>query len=170
MSKTTKSNLEHEVTFLIKSLPENFSKFPSKDIKQGYFSGGNDALRIRQSGDKFELTKKIQISPNDFSKFEEITIQIKPEEFKVLWPQVISSTEKTRFLFPLGKLTIEIDVFKAKMSGLIIAEVEFPDQKSFEEFEKPQWFGRDVTQDRWVAGIFLAGKSFGDIKKFMQEK
>jgi adenylate cyclase len=33
--------------------------------------------------------------------------------------------EKTRYRIPLGRLTIELDVFHGKLRGLIVAEVEF---------------------------------------------
>ena len=55
------------------------------------------------------------------------------------------------------------------MSGLIIAEVEFPNQKAFSEFNKPSWFDRDVTQERWVAGNFIAGKTYEEILGYIKQ-
>ena len=54
--------------------------------------------------------------------------------------------EKTRYMIPLSdSLTIELDIFSGKLSGLQIAEVEFADAMSAEHFTPPDWFGEDVT-------------------------
>jgi CYTH domain-containing protein len=33
------------------------------------------------------------------------------------------------------------------MEGLVLAEVEFPSREKSEEFEPPDWFGKEVTED-----------------------
>ena len=40
---------------------------------------------------------------------------------------------------------IEVDEFHGDHAGLILAEVEFSGEN--EEFEKPDWLGREVTGD-----------------------
>ncbi|MCF7953383.1 MAG: NUDIX domain-containing protein [Spirochaetales bacterium] len=52
--------------------------------------------------------------------------------------------KKTAFV---QDLQIELDVFSGKHDGLVIAEVEFSSQKAMEEFNPPEWFGRDVTDN-----------------------
>ena len=53
---------------------------------------------------------------------------------------------KTRYQIPLPEeLTIELDVFHGKYEGLFLAEVEFPDESSAQNFVPPDWFGEDVT-------------------------
>ena len=42
-------------------------------------------------------------------------------------------------------LTGEMDVFEGVYEGLILAEVEFPDEETALSFKPPEWFGRDVT-------------------------
>lgn len=42
-------------------------------------------------------------------------------------------------------LTVEMDVFEGAYEGLILAEVEFPDEETALAFTPPEWFGRDVT-------------------------
>ena len=36
-------------------------------------------------------------------------------------------------------------MFSGKFEGLMLAEVEFPDQESADAFVPPDWFGREVT-------------------------
>ena len=49
-------------------------------------------------------------------------------------------------MIPLGDgLTIELDLFEGDLAPLVLAEVEFPDEKSASSFTAPDWFGEDVT-------------------------
>ena len=41
--------------------------------------------------------------------------------------------------------TIELDVFEGDYEGLILAEVEFPNEQEALSFTAPGWFSRDVT-------------------------
>ncbi len=158
-------SLEIEITCLVNELPLDLESKEYKEIKQGYFSDGGGSLRIRQKGNTFELTKKEQIDPSDFSKHKETTIYIKQEEFEKLWPQVVKSLEKKRYFYPLkDNLIAEVDVFGGKLKGLVLVEVEFPNESFVSSFQRPVWFGKDVTQEQWSSGEFLAGKSFDEIK------
>ena len=54
---------------------------------------------------------------------------------------------KTRIFFPLAdELLCEIDVFSGALDGLVIAEIEFPDQEiQLELFGLPVWLGDEIT-------------------------
>lgn len=163
MSNTT----EFEITYLVKDLPLEVLESESKSIKQGFFSQEPNSLRIRQNGSKYELTKKTPVNENDYSKFIESTIILSKEEFDQLWPQVKISSEKTRHYYDYNGYTIEVDVFQKEMKGLILAEVEFSNEDEYKSFTKPTWFSKDLTQERWVAGHNLAGKTYKDIEKLL---
>ena len=159
--------IEIEKTFLVKTLPQNLSSYKSFKIKQGYISSTAPVLRIRQKGDKFELTKKLPIKPNDWSSSEEINIPLTKEEFDKLWPLTQKSLQKTRYLIPLSNnLMAELDVFEQKLNGLAWVEVEFSSEEEMNNFQKPDWFGKDITQEDFAANSFLAGKTFEEIKKY----
>ena len=160
--------IEIEKTFLVKQIPRNLSQYKSQKIKQGYLSPSPSPLRIRQKGDKFELTKKIPFKPGDFSSADEINIYLTEYEFNKLWPLVEKSLEKTRYIIPLeNNLIAELDVFEKELKGLSFVEVEFISQKQMDSFVPPDWFGKDVTQEDFSANVFLAGKTFSEIKKYL---
>lgn len=161
--------IEIEKTFLVKKLPVGLKKYRSIKIKQGYISDPPSPLRIRQKGNKFELTKKIPLNKGDFSSAEEINIYLRADEFGKLWPLVARSLEKTRYLIPLDdNLTAELDIFEGKLLGLAFVEVEFPSQKTMDDFRAPEWFGADITQENFSANSFLAGKSFREIEEIIK--
>lgn len=162
--------IENEFTYLVKRLPDNLDQLPHESLKQGYFSAGLQPLRIRQKGARFELTKKVPLDPNDYSRYQEYEIGISQEEFERLWTQVLNSLEKTRYYTPLeGGLKAELDVFEGALKGLSLVEVEFPTEEARTKFQPPEWFGKDVTQEHWACGAYLAGKSFEDIKSLLRQ-
>ncbi len=56
--------------------------------------------------------------------------------------------EKTRYVVPYGDdICLEIDVFGGKLTGLIVAEVEFASLEESESFVAPNWFMTEVTHD-----------------------
>lgn len=158
--------IEIEKTFLVKQIPKNLSSYKSFKIKQGYLSSTHPALRIRQKGDQFELTKKIPLKSSDFSTVEEINIPLTKNEFNKLWPLTEKKLQKTRYLIPLlNNLTAELDVFEQELTGLFWVEVEFHSIEEMNHFQKPDWFDKDITQEDFSANSFLAGKNFSQIKK-----
>lgn len=160
--------LEIEKTFLIKNLPD-LSSYKSVKIKQGYLSPSPSPLRIRQKGDKFELTKKFPLKVGDFSSAQEINISLTEYEFNKLWTLVERSLEKTRYLIPLeNDLIAELDVFEKDLNGLFFVEVEFKSEDQMNSFQSPEWFGKDITQEDFSSNSFLAGKKFSEIKHFFQ--
>ena len=64
----------------------------------------------------------------------------------MLWPATPGARlTKTRYDVPWKKWIVEIDVYHGSNDGLIVAEVEFPDEKIAENFEPPPWLGEEVT-------------------------
>ena len=55
---------------------------------------------------------------------------------------------KRRYKIPLedGHM-IELDMFRGEYSGLLLAEVEFASEEDAAAFQKPEWFGEEVTFD-----------------------
>ena len=53
---------------------------------------------------------------------------------------------KTRYFIPISEtLTAELDLFHGRFEGMQLVEVEFPNEETALTFEKPDWFGEDVT-------------------------
>ncbi len=43
---------------------------------------------------------------------------------------------------------MELDIFKERLFGLVFAEVEFQSLEMADNFVKPDWLGRDVSDDK----------------------
>jgi len=66
---------------------------------------------------------------------------------------------KLRYRLPWHGLTWDIDVFQGENQGLVIAEIELPDEDK--AFEKPDWLGPEVTSDPRYSNTNLAKSPFG---------
>lgn len=135
---------EIERRFLIPVLPDLHS-FESKRIMQGYItSGGDNEVRIRQIGAAYFITVKSGAG----IERDEVEVALRSEQFNPLWELTEGRRlEKTRYYLPMTPRVVELDVYDHDLSGLIIAEVEFPTLHTSRDFIPPAWFGRDVSED-----------------------
>lgn len=162
--------LESEYSFLVKFLPKDLENYPKKEIKQGYYSDMPSPLRIRESESKYELTKKVPLKEGDASRYDEVNLPIKKEEFERLWPACKKSLTKTRYYYPLeNNLKAEIDIYHGKLEGLATVEVEFPSEEVRAKFKSPDWFGVDITQEEWAANSELSELTFDQVKDLIKK-
>lgn len=146
---------EIERKFLVKEIPAGLGKYPSNDISQGYLAVTDDGteIRIRRKGTKYYETVK---SGEGLSR-KESEVEIGGEAFHSLWPLTEGMrVEKTRFEIPYGAHLIELDFYSGSLEGLVVAEVEFGSEEESARFIPPDWFGREVTDDKRYANKSLA--------------
>ncbi|MCA9356843.1 hypothetical protein H6784_03600 [Candidatus Nomurabacteria bacterium] len=164
---------EFELTFLAKKLPEGFSKnFPAKEILDIYIPKNveHSILRIRKNGDSYEITKKQPVSGTDSSHQTENTIPLSEEEFKDLSELPGKRLRKIRYYYSENETDYEIDVFKDDLEGLVVVDVEFDSNELKAKFTAPDWVLADVTQDKFIAGGMLCGRSYTDIEPELQSR
>ncbi len=149
------NNREIERKFLIKRLPEELKGSRRQEIAQGYLATGPQGrqVRLRKAGRHASLTFKIGRG----SHREEREIKLGPRQFAALWPATAGRRlRKVRYEIPWKNWLIELDVYKGKHKGLMVAEVEFPDRASCRKFRPPSWFGREITGDKRYSNVRLA--------------
>jgi len=149
-------NREIERKFLVKQLPERLNRLRHYPIAQGYLaieSAGRRQVRLRKKGNSASLTFKVGRG----GAREEREIKLSSKQFAALWPATAGRRlRKLRYEIPWNGLLIEIDIYQGNLSGLVVAEVEFPDQVSCWRFEPPSWFGREVTGEKRYSNVRLA--------------
>ena len=136
-------NYEIERKWLITKLPEDIKTCPSKEYVQGYLCG-HPVVRVRREGDAFVLTYKGE----GLMKREEYELSLNSDAFEHLLKKCDGRIiRKQRHFIPIEgtELTIELDIYKDELAGLMTAEVEFPTEEAAKSFEAPSWFGRDVS-------------------------
>ena len=127
-SRNGKAPREIERKFLLKRLPPNLRHFHSRTIEQGYLAVKTDGtpIRLRKAGRRHSLTVK---RGRGLSR-QEIEIDLTRDQFEELWPATAGCRlTKTRYDVPFGKHMIEIDLYRGRNEGLVVAEVEFHDER-----------------------------------------
>lgn len=118
----------------------------SFQIKQGYLSSIPErTVRVRIQDNQGFLTVKGSNKKNSISRFEwekEIT---KEEANELIQLCEVGIIDKKRYIVPFRDKIIVVDVFNGENEGLILAEIELDDEN--ENIEKPNWLGKEVTDD-----------------------
>ncbi len=151
----TNPSREIERKFLLKRLPDGLSEFPHEEVTQGYLAveSGGVQVRLRKKGAVRSLTYK----RGNKSAREEREIRLSAKQFEALWPATEGRRlTKVRYEIPWKECIVEVDVYRGFHNGLIVAEVEFADEKSCETFVPPDWIGEDVTGKSRYSNVVLA--------------
>jgi CYTH domain-containing protein len=144
---------EIERKFLVGELPAEAGNARPEHIRQGYLNLEPAEVRIRsRSGRQHELTVK---SVGGLSRAE-VNVPLTPEQFDELWPLVQRSIEKERTVLALAGQAVEVDVYRGRLAGLVVAEVEFRSEGEAQAFTPPSWFGREITADARYRNAALA--------------
>lgn len=153
--------LELEKTYLAKYLPDGLVNFPHKEIVDIYIpiNREHSKFRVRKNGDKYEITKKIQLYKNDFSQHTEHTIPLDIEEYTALASISGRKVQKNRYYYECEGKVAEIDVFEGELLGFVLVDFEFNSIAELEQFSLPNFCLVDVTQEEFVAGGSLLAKN-----------
>jgi adenylate cyclase len=146
---------EIERKFLVDGPPQGLDNYPGKKLRQGYIAvtDGGCEVRVRKEGRRHALTVK-EGHGEDRGEHE---VEISAPQFTALWPLTEGRRlRKVRYDVPHDGLTIQCDVYRGKLTGLVTAEVEFPDADAARRFQPPGWLGREVTGDDHYSNQFLA--------------
>ena len=150
--------IERERRFLVESLPEPLPE--PNQIEQAYLSTGPASVRVRRIDDKHILTVKTGSGRNR----HEIERDLTHEEFDAIWDAATElRISKRRHRIDLGSgLTAELDLYDGSLEGHQLVEVEFDDDDAADDFEPPDWFGREVTDDNRFTNSSLARYGWPD--------
>ncbi|MBR5269986.1 MAG: CYTH domain-containing protein [Anaerotignum sp.] len=136
--------MEIERKFLTKEIPFDITAYPYKQISQAYISF-SPTIRIRQSDEKYILTVK---GKGHLAR-EEFELPLTKEDYDRLFLKTEGTpVVKKRYLVPVEEYTAEVDIYEGELDGLMTTEVEFPSLEAAESFTAPEWFGRDVSEEK----------------------
>ena len=156
--------VEIERKFLVKSDDFKEQAFTQNNIAQGYLSSIPErTVRVRIKGNKGFITIKGIGQQGGMSRFEwenEIPLGEAQELLKLCEKGKI---EKTRFEVQSGQHIFEIYEFYGENEGLVMAEIEL--ESETESFEKPDWLGEEVTNDKRYYNAYLSKNPFKSWEK-----
>ena len=136
-------NIEIERKFLVK---KGFKAKGEKiKIKQGYlFDSKKGVARIRKANNKYFIT--IKSRSKGISRVE-VEVEVSKTQGKLLFKTFCNKIlKKERINIKHKNKVFEVDYFKGKLKGLVIAEIELDSKK--EKFKKPKWVKKEVSKKK----------------------
>ncbi|MCI8469955.1 MAG: hypothetical protein HFJ35_00310 [Clostridia bacterium] len=149
-------NKEIERKYAVKYLPEEIEIEKIQKIEQAFiYKDENTIIRIRKIETKqstehiYTVKTKGDISYDDTNPLGqkyEIESNITKELYeKLLLKKISNKITKTRIVVPIqNSLKVEIDIYYDYLQGFLTAEVEFPNEKDANQFNKPDWLGEEI--------------------------
>ena len=152
--------IEIERKFCVQEMP-NLTAHSGVAIAQGYLAvdvAGTE-IRVRRKDGHYYQTVKTGMG----IKRIEVEMALTRVQFDILWPSTAGRrVKKVRYELIEGKWTIELDVYRGRLKGLVVAEVEFESVAESARFVPPPWFGREVTDDVRYKNANLAQRGLPD--------
>ena len=151
--------MEIEKKFTVKRMPDGLGSYEYADIEQGYLLRG-PVVRVRRWNNDYILTYKQKTRESGSKTIVNLKEEfpLNKEGFYHLLEKCDGNViKKRRYLIPLyDGLTAELDVFDGNLKGLVFAEVEFKSVAQAEAFVLPEWFDKDVTEDKRYSNGYLS--------------
>lgn len=164
--------IEYELTYLAKYIPKEIGGIKPDRLVDYYLpETGVDHpnVRVRSRGGKYEITKKWPLDGFDSSEQAESTIELSEQEYDDLASSRKRVISKNRYKVEIQGHPAEVDIFTGELSGLVLIDFEFKSSHTKDAFSPPNCCLKDVSQQEFLAGGFLAGKSYRDIEKKLYE-
>ena len=128
------------------------------DIKQAYFCNTEKAsLRIRISDQTGFFSSKSMTQKIRRHEFE-YEVPLHDAEFMLEYMCMGCPVIKKRHLVSVDQHVWEVDEFLGDNVGLIVAEIELGHE--VEPFTKPEWAGKEVSNDRRYINMSLVTNPF----------
>lgn len=149
-------NKEIERKYAVKYLPDDVKIEKIQNIEQAFiYKDENTIIRIRKIENKqltdyiYTVKTKGDISYEDtysIGQKYEIESNITKELYeKLLLKKISNKITKTRMVVPIqNSLKVEIDIYYDHLQGFLTAEVEFPNEKDANQFDRPDWLGEEI--------------------------
>lgn len=152
--------IEIERKFLLRNDDWRLAADAGTRMRQGYFAGPQRAsIRVRIEG----MSANLNIKSAELGiRRLEFEYPVPLDEAEQMLDELCEKPliEKTRYHVSHADMTWEVDVFDGDNSGLIVAEIELPDESIV--FEKPAWLGEEVSDDPRYYNVSLVTHPFCD--------
>jgi adenylate cyclase len=137
---------EIERKFLVDGVPADVGWDAGDPLRQGYLAlDGDTEVRLRLHGDGAAV---LTVKRGGGRVRAEEELDVGAEQARRLWALTEGRrVEKVRHRAEVGGATVELDVYGGDLDGLVVAEVEFPDEAAARAWAPPPWVAREVTED-----------------------
>ena len=140
--------MEIERKFLLNKIPENLESYTKFDLEQAYIST-EPVIRVRKKGTASNTRYILTVKSTGLMSRQEFELDIDEHSYNNLLKKSEGNIiSKSRYVIPLDtSLTLELDIFHGKFEGLVMGEIEFPDEETAKKYTSPEYLSEEVTFD-----------------------
>ena len=151
---------EIERKWLVKreNIPYNLEKKADIfEITQTYLNYSPE-IRVRNISDqRYMMAIKTGLTEEQGLTRDERQYDLTKEEYEhLLSKQEGNTIYKTRYQIKVDNYQYAFDYFHEQLDGLTYIEIEFPSEEEANNFQAPDWFGKDVTNEKKYKNQSLA--------------
>lgn len=151
---------EIERKWLVKreNIPYNLEKKADIfEITQTYLNYSPE-IRVRNISDqRYMMAIKTGLTEEQGLTRNERQYDLTKEEYEhLLSKQEGNTIYKTRYQIKVDNYQYAFDYFHEQLDGLTYIEIEFPSEEEANNFQTPDWFGKDVTNEKKYKNQSLA--------------
>jgi CYTH domain-containing protein len=131
-------------------IPYDLEKEADKfEITQTYLNYSPE-IRVRNISNKqYIMAIKTGLTEEKGLTRDEHQYKLTKEEYEhLLSKQEGDTIYKTRYQIKVDNYTYSFDFFHEQLDGLSYMEIEFPTEEEANDFQAPDWLGKDVTNDK----------------------
>lgn len=156
--------MEIERKFLLNNLPANLDTYTKLDLEQAYIST-EPVIRIRKKATSAETRYILTVKSTGLMTRQEFELDIDKSSYENLLKKSEGNIiSKSRYIIPLdNSLKLELDIFHDKFEGLVMGEIEFPDEESAKKYTSPEYLSEEVTFDTRFHNSTMSNMSDSDI-------
>ncbi|OGY53275.1 MAG: hypothetical protein A2912_00175 [Candidatus Buchananbacteria bacterium RIFCSPLOWO2_01_FULL_40_23b] len=132
---------EIERKFFVKNMPDLSGLKSIRDERYYLYSDGGIELRFQKHGKKYELERMAEYA--NLSRTQE-KIEITQNEFETLRRFGKGPIIRESYLISQNP-QVTVKIYHGRFEGLIRVEVEFESLDQAQQFQPPDWFGKEMV-------------------------
>lgn len=145
--------MEIERKFIPTAIPDEFLQDKCYLLEQAYVQT-SPVIRVRQKatiieGNPSDSKYILTVKSSGMMARQEFELPLQKNEYDELLAKASGNViTKRRYVHPItDDLLLELDIFEGIFDGLVIAEIEFPDEEAAKKYTPPSFLGEEVTFD-----------------------
>lgn len=163
--------MEIERKFLVKNDAFNLNNYNYVELQQAYIST-SPVIRVRKKvsfvAGSTNPTKEeyiLTVKSKGMLSREEFELSLEAQDYTALLAKADGNIiTKRRYIIPLNDgLILELDYFKDLFDGLVMGEIEFPDEDTANKYNLPDFILQEVTYNKAFHNSNMSSMSKAEI-------
>lgn len=165
--KRKNMRVKYESIYLAKYIPLEIWSLEYVTIEEKFMpevEGGHPRVRLKRTGNEYSITRKSRVNLRRSPRHCETTVRLTRRQFERLSRQTGKYLKRKRFKTEIDSSPTIVDIFEDALGGLVLIAFGFDSTEDWARFIPPDCCLVNVTQEKFITGAMLAGKSLIELR------